>query len=63
MLLKEYGREMNFRLYSLHSNGKENISKGNDSADQEAFWRTGNMEEHVEEVEGHIAQNETKKAV
>lgn len=61
MLLKEYGRKMNFSLYNLHSHGEETISKGTDLAAQEAFWRTGNINEHVEEVEGGACSKEWKQ--
>lgn len=51
MLSKECGRKMNFSLYSLHSNGEENISQGTDLAAQEGFPRAETINEHVEEVE------------
>ena len=52
MLLKGHGRKMNFSLYIILSNKWENISKGTKLAAQEALSRTGNIKEHVEEVEG-----------
>lgn len=52
---------MNFSLYNLHSNGEENMSKGTDLAAQEAFWRTRNIKEHVEEVEGGARSKEWKQ--
>ena len=58
MLFKKCGRKMNFSLYNLHSNGEENMSKGTDLAAQETFRRTGNIKEHVEEIEGGTRSKE-----